>query len=215
MNRPIDERDEFLLSRLVDDDLPADEAAALRTRIEREPDLRNAYSALTRIDSLLVARRTDQPAIDWARFHRGVMEQVEGEALVAAARPKVIRLADYLRVALPLAAAAAIALVVWAWPHGNSQIAKNRVDTPRPTLVAENRTPEPSPIEIRFSGRDLAPAGNGIHVVYARSDELQNEIRQQDEADRRKEPSHLSFASQNRPSKPVSPDLLIEASSLF
>ena len=40
MNRPIDEKDEFLLSRLLDEDLPAEEAAALCGRMEREPELR-------------------------------------------------------------------------------------------------------------------------------------------------------------------------------
>lgn len=61
----ITQHDEYLLSRLVDGDLPGDEAESLRGRMEREPDLRAAFQSLVRLDAALKARRADQPRVDW------------------------------------------------------------------------------------------------------------------------------------------------------
>lgn len=221
MNRPISEHDDFLLSRLVDDDLSAEEAAALHARIEREPDLRTAYQAMTRLDSLLTARRADQPAIDWERFHRRVMEKIETEALIAAARPATFRIADYLRFALPLAAAAAIALMVWAWPRGGP-IAANTGKANRPgSGLVQATHPKPAPAQEGFIAviyddpkQHTVMGETETQVSYAQSEELQNEFRQKDEAARNKESSHWYMAGNPRKARESSQELLIiEASS--
>jgi anti-sigma factor RsiW len=179
MSRPINEQDEFLLSRLLDDDLSPQEAADLRARMQREPELQEAYQALSRIDSLLVARRADQPQVDWTRFHREVMDQVEAEA----GSRRTIRLTDFLRVGMVLAAAASIALVVWFWPHNGAGIANSN---PHPTVLAVNY-PRPKPADT-----------NDIEVSYVRSQ------------DQPKEPEQKSsfFISDSYSARPTSRDMI-------
>ena len=193
MTRPINEQDEFLLSRLLDNDLSPEESANLRARLEGEPELQRAYAAMTRIDALLVARRADQPQVDFSRFHSSVMSQVEAEA----ARPVTIRLANYLRVALPLAAAAAIALVVLFWPHAG------------PTHI---KTPDPGSaiarVEVRYN-RPATAGDAGVHVSFARSDELSQEYQAEDEKSRSEESSHT--VKVDEPARPSSPGLVAEA----
>lgn len=214
MNRPISERDELLLNRLLDDELPAGEAAALRARLEREPDLRAAFDKLTRIDTMLAARRSDQPAINWSSFHRAVMQQVAAEAGSAAA-PRVIRLGNWLRVAVPLAAAAAIALIVWLGPFGrqghdltrpDGRTADNNVS---PANVTPN-TPDPAPtgstgtLLVQFHRPESeTPADSGIQVRYARSDALLDEYRAMDTRNRSRPPWQLFLAGNTRRGQPM------------
>lgn len=201
MNRPLNEQDEFLLSRLLDNDLPPDEAADLRARMEREPQLRKAYEATTRIDSLLAARRADQPQINWSAFHRQVMAQVEAQTI----HQRTIRLADFLRVALPLAAAAAIALVVWFWPHRGQITPGEGMPTPR---IAVNNppgssTPEPEPtLLVRYhrSGATTA-AEEPVVVRYARSDGAIEEYKAMDGRNQAREPWQTFMVGDARPTR--------------
>lgn len=107
----ISEHDEFLLSRLLDNDLSPAEAEAVRRRIEDEPELGRAFSAMSRLDGLLQQRRADGPQVDWKAFHADVTSEVERAGRKTAPSP-IIRLSRWLAVGLPLAAAASIALVV-------------------------------------------------------------------------------------------------------
>ena len=152
---------------------------------------------MTRIDSLLAARRADQPRVDFSRFHRQVMDQVTAEA----ARPVTIRLANFLRVAMPLAAAASIALIVWLWPHGGP-LAPGSHDLTGPGLVA--RVSEPA-----------VDSDDGIHVSYAKSDQLAKEFQAEDEKARSRESSQTFLAGNVRPSQSISPELLAEAAPLY
>ena len=77
MKPPINEHDEFLLSRLLDGDLSPAEAEALRRRIENDPGLSEAYDAMARLDDLLKGRRADHPQVDWKAFHARVVDQVK------------------------------------------------------------------------------------------------------------------------------------------
>lgn len=206
MNRPLNEQDEFLLSRLLDNDLSPEEAASLRTRMEREADLRNAYQEMSRIDSLLAARRADQPRIDWSHFHQQVMDQVEAQA----ASGRTIRLADFLRVALPLAAAASIALVVWFWPRGTEFAPGDDLPAPRivqhsdealPTL-ADGR-PHDSELVIQFHRPEMPETEEAIRITYARSDSLYEEYRAMDERNRRRESGRILLASNVRLDEPI------------
>lgn len=221
-NRPINEHDEFLLSRLLDDDLPSGEAASLRERLEQEPELRRAYASMQRLDALLTARRQDQPQMDWAQFHSQVMEQVTAEA----GHRRVIRLADFLRVSLPLAAAAAIALVVWLWPQGQSvkpqpggglpgaQIAQHsdeRPDSPAGGSLTEDTIEGRPALVIRYH-RPHQPDQDGsaqVRVSYARSDDLLQQYREMDERNKNREPWQTVLASDTRSSPKL--DLLVEA----
>lgn len=219
-NRPINEQDEFLLSRLLDDDLSPAEAAALRERLQQEPELRRAYASMQRLDALLTARRQDQPQVDWAQFHGRVMEQVKAET----GHRRVIRLADFLRVSLPLAAAAAIALVVWLWPQGESiipqpdgslpgpQIAQRdnpHSDAPTGSNLAEKNTQARPTLMVRYHRPGNSAQDTQIRVTYARSDDLLQRYREMDERNRSREPWQTVLASDIRPSPAL--DLLVEA----
>jgi hypothetical protein len=124
--RRISEQDEFLLSCLLDGDLPSDQAEALRERMGREPELRAAFASLSRVNDLLVGQRADQPVVDLKALHSSIMQQVERRA----ARPSILRLPFWVRLAVPLAAAAAVALVV------TMQV--NRSPRPGAITVAQN-----------------------------------------------------------------------------
>jgi len=202
MNRPMNEQDEFLLSRLLDNDLSPEESASLRERMEREPELRRAYAAMTRIDSLLAARQADQPQVNWSRFHSEVMSRVEA----AASRPVTIRLAEYLRVALPLAAAAVIALTIWYWPHSGPA-----------TIVPPGRGPEIAvavgpAVSVRYDHPDLAGrADEAVHVTFARSDELSRKYQVEDDESRDEQGSKAVKFYEPEAAHPSSPGLLAEA----
>lgn len=107
----ISEHDEFLLSRLLDNDLSPAEAETLRRRIQDEPELGRTLAAMTRLDSLLKRRRADVPRVNWKTFHADVTREVARIGPYKA-RPQIIRLSRWLAVGLPLAAAASVALVV-------------------------------------------------------------------------------------------------------
>ncbi|HSW46976.1 MAG TPA: hypothetical protein VLM89_15545 [Phycisphaerae bacterium] len=188
----IPEHDELLLGRLLDDDLSPVEAAALRERIQREPDLQEACHALTRIHAALIERRKDTCRVDWPRFHDRVMDRVAAEADAPA---PVIRFPSWLKVAMPFAAAAAIALVVvlrgsppgtptTPAGHGPPQVAYH---APPPVKAA-------GALVVHFHRPDLKPVNPAratIHVAYAHSDELQEYYRRADEARRDQPSSHL------------------------
>ncbi len=152
----INEHDEFLLSRLLDNDLPPAEAETLRRRIEAEPALARAYARMARLDSLLKERRADQPQMDWKAFHARVTNRVERAAEAKASSP-IIRLSRWLAIGVPLAAAAAIALAVILWPPiGSTKPDGNNVaDGPtggRPPLgellvKVDQPTPAPPAVE--------------------------------------------------------------------
>jgi anti-sigma factor RsiW len=78
MTPRISEHDEFLLSQLVDGDLPVDDAALLRQRLIAEPALRECYEEHCRLDQALVARRASQPVVDLDSFHAQVMQRLIG-----------------------------------------------------------------------------------------------------------------------------------------
>ncbi len=61
MMSDVTERDEFLLSQLLDGDLPPVEADALRERMARDPALREAYESLARVNAAIERQRDDQP----------------------------------------------------------------------------------------------------------------------------------------------------------
>jgi hypothetical protein len=192
----IDEQDELLLNRLLDGDLPADAAAELRGRIDREPALRAVWERLARIDRLLLERRADACEVDWGRFHRSVISRIDAHAAPAA---RVIRFPWWLSAAVPLAVAAAVAIVfVLRTPH---EEAKPGVVGPGVIQVAyhaprsEGGSP-PGAIVVRFhrpegaGGRDLT-AVQPLHVAYLRSSEMEEEIRKADMGRENQPSSHL------------------------
>ena len=214
MNR-IDEHDELLLNRLMDGDLPAEEAAALGGRLEREPELRSVYEGLVCLNALLAERRKDTCAVNWGRFHAAVMSRIEADA----ARPaRVIRFPFWVRVAAPLAAAAAVALVVMLRaPHGTIQPAPAEQGTLR---IAYQMPPAavqggPGALVVRFSRpgqvrpANAGPSEPAIQVAYARSAALEEAIRRADQARQDQPSSHLYIMHADR--SPPAPAELMEA----
>ena len=200
MNRP-DEHDEFLLSRLLDGDLPDEEAGTLNARLEREPELRATLDALTRIDALLADRRGKGPDVDWARFHAGVMDKVTARA---ASRAWTLRFPRWLRVAAPLAAAASLALVIML-----RQLPQSLKESPAPTPPVRVVYNAPAPdaagrLVVEYNRHptrvDRDRAGpKPIRVAYTRSDELQEAIRRYDKARESRPVWHLYTAHSDAP----------------
>jgi hypothetical protein len=209
----IDEHDELLLNRLMDGDLPAEEAAALRDRIEREPELRSVYEGLVRLNALLADRRKDTCAVNWGRFYSAVMSRIEADA----ARPaRVIRFPFWVRVAAPLAAAAAVALVVMLRaPHGTIQPAPAERGTLRVAYLTPRAASQggQGALVVRFSRpgqvvpANAGPSGPAIQVAYARSAELEESIRRADLARQDQPSSHLYIMHADR-SAPVPADMM-------
>lgn len=181
MRRP-DEHDEYLLSRLLDGDLSDAEAADLNARLECEPELRATLDAMSRIDGLLVERREDRPDVDWDQFHSQVMDRVSTKSV---SLPQTLRFPAWLRVAVPVAVAASIALVITLW-QSPQDVAKSPVQPMRvayrvPTrqaadqiIVQYNR--QPTRIDSGRTGQSK------IQVAYMKSEELQEAIKKYDKA---------------------------------
>jgi hypothetical protein len=189
----ITEHEEFLLSRLLDGDLPADQASVLRERIEREPTLSRAWQKLRRINDLLIQRRSDTWDLDVHEFHVQVMDRLAAEPIPAA---RVLRFPRWLRVAMPLAAAAAVAIafIVWTPPEADQQSPAG----PGSLTIAYHTPASPAPAKagtliVRYHrpGDTTTPQAQPVHVAYARSSELEDYYRRTDEARRNQPSSHL------------------------
>jgi hypothetical protein len=209
MAAPISEHDEFLLSRLLDNDLPAAEAEALRRRIATEAGLRAAYASMARLDGLLKDRQVDQPQVDWGRFHARVIGQVESASRPA---PAVIRLSRWLAVGAPLAAAAVIALVITLHPFESRQ---RPTGSPTPSgkvaVVVPAKT-QGGELVVRVQRPVAAPRASegSIRIDFKRSDQLAEAIRKTDAAEDAERPSGWALAGSEAP-RIVAPD----ESSLF
>lgn len=233
----ISQQDEYLLSRLLDGDLPADQADGLHRRMASEPELRAAYQEMGRLDQLLSARRDDQPNVDWNRFRREVMDRVESEAPTGGS---VIRFPGWLRIAAPLAAAASVVLVLTLYPIMTGGPAEKDPVTPGRVTVtvhtpqeqqaeAEDAMPavtfnRQQPVEQEGAEPDVLASANrkmeetgGIEVKYQQSQELAEAIEQ---ADRMREnaPSmrrfRASLKNQEQAPQSVPDDIFLESPSL-
>jgi negative regulator of sigma E activity len=190
----INEQDELLLNRLLDGDLPAADSAVVRQRLEREPELRSVWERLNRIDALLRNRRAATCEIDWGRFHASVVNELVSEAVPVA---RVIRFPWWARVAVPLAAAAAVALVVvLKAPHapvkpGTSGPGVLRVAYHAPAAA----TPSvPGAMVVRFhrpGSSAMADQSAAPYVAFTRSSQLEEQIRAADTARENHASSHL------------------------
>lgn len=83
MKSRINEHDEFLLSQLMDGDLPVDQAASLRKRLAEEPELRLFYESLCRVDRMLKSQSSRRLDIDLGSFHQGLMHKLADEVPVS------------------------------------------------------------------------------------------------------------------------------------
>ncbi|MEP0841377.1 MAG: hypothetical protein HRF43_01545 [Phycisphaerae bacterium] len=212
-HRRITEQDEFLLNRLIDGDLTEGQAAELRARMELEPELRTAFRRLERLGSLLSARRADRPAVDWGAFHRQVMARVERESRPAV--PLVFKLRRYLGVAVPLAAAAAIVLVVWLSQRGSSPARPGLgpdtvAEYPTPPAPGPTGTDDQSVLVVRFARLCADAENETIVVAYARSEELQKEYQGRDDLASKQESSGALVAADRLP-QPAIPRAVLAA----
>jgi len=226
MDKRVSEHDEFLLSQLLDGDLPPDEATALHDRMEREPALRDAFASLARVNAALERRRRDRPEIDWGKFHANVMDAVEAEA---ASPPAAIRWVRWIRIGVPLAAAAAIVLLVSVDPFGPETAEPGRKPGGGPVLndgqggqlvvqierPGPGETQETGAIEVAFTrAARLEPGGvegsdEAIQVAFLQSERLQEAIEKEDEANRRRTGIVIAIASSSLPGG-VAPEFMEE-----
>ena len=201
----ISEHDEFLLNRLLDGDLDAGQEAALRRRLQGEPDLKAAFDGLVRLDAALKACRVRRPELDQAAFHERLMQAVAAEPVPAV---RTFRIRSTWWALVPLAAAAAIALVVWTRVPGDGDSLRS------PPLA---RGPEPSApaaavpagderpagmLAVRFvrpwQGAEAGPAAGEIKVRFVRSQELAERVRARDAAELAAPANFLYIAGVNR-----------------
>ncbi len=208
----IGEQDEMLLNRLLDEELPADAAALLRRRIEQEPPLRSAWERLNRIEGLLRARRADTCEINWSKFRASVMSRVEAEA---APMRRVLRFPWWLQAAVPLAAAAAIAIVlVVRAPYAEREPASTSTGQLRVVYHASpSEAPEGSLAvsyhrPARAAGGETAVAAGPSQVAYMRSTELEEQIRKADMTQENQPSSHLYIMHADVGALP--PEILME-----
>jgi len=205
------EQDEFLLSQLLDGDLPPEESAALRDRLAREPALRGAYDALVRVDAALLDQRDELPAVDWDSFHGRVMDAVSAEG---AHEAPPIRFPFWARTGGPLATVAAIALLVTVYrmtpeqaddplsSGGRSLVQldpSTDVESARAFLPTEPVVETPTRLAVQFA-RPRVNRGSKTPVVrvrYQRSEQTAGAIAKMDE-EARNRPSYV--AAMPRPS---------------
>ncbi len=235
----ISQQDEYLLSRLLDGDLPADQADKLCRRMESEPNLRAAHKKMERLNQLLTARRDDQPTIDWGRFRRKVMDRVETEAPLGG---RVIPFPNWLKIGAPLAAAASVVLILTAYSILTGPATKESA-VPGPITVTVN-TPtdqslqspdsslpmvtyhrfQPTEKEAPATPKALASADRkmeetgGIGVKYRQSPELAEAIERADKM-RENAPSLRRFRAsvkekQQAPPPSLPDEIFLEAPSL-
>jgi anti-sigma factor RsiW len=208
MKRSINEQDEFLLSRLLDGDLTREEEATLRARIEAEPELRRSFRAMSRVDDLLRKRRNAAPAIDFESFRGDVMDQVHAER-----RPATLKFVRWAAVAVPLAMAAAIALVVTLYrpapapdqpiiATGPEVVTPSDVPAPNPT-----GTPSKSTLIVQYNRPDLEADTGSIQVSYAQSSGLAKAMEERDTERRSRPAYHLVMTEASPPVRFTSFDL--------
>jgi negative regulator of sigma E activity len=195
----LSEHDEFLLSQLLDGDLPPADAELLQARIAREPELSKAFAQMRRLNGALLDGRTAQPQVDLASLHSEIMEAIE-----ASRSPAIIRFPMWTRAAGLLAAAAAIVLFFTVYkpagaPHVEApiQIVQNPPSRAIPTIpLPEHATPAPAiaptavamapnpdipsmNVRVRFN-RPSPPRTNDIKISYVRSDSLATAMKARD-----------------------------------
>jgi hypothetical protein len=201
MRHQIDERDEFLLSQLLDGDLPADEADQLRRRMEQEPELRAAFDSLARVDELVGRCRDDRPAVDWTRFHRTVMDSVNAEP---APGLRTIPIARYLWLGAPLAAAAAVALLISVGQDGIRPSPPTGA-TPAPINVVVHAPTERAGgelfVRIHGAGNGEGRGGGAVHVTFPQPVEVAQAVRDEDQT-RLARPTSVVLAATPRSGPP-------------
>lgn len=202
--------DEFLLSRLLDGDLADDERELVLRRLEAEPALRECHDSLKRVDQALVQHRTPMPAVKYGRFHRQLMKQVRAEA---GRTGRLLRFPVWARLAAPLAAAAAIALVVWLQPglrpeptspvepqSGGSEWVDAQPAASEPLVVAFNRPASSSGMLAVNVGKPSTSnlQDQTVRVTFARSVDIAETVQRID-AEQAQRPSRRAFVAANSP----------------
>ncbi len=133
------------LSALLDDELPAEEAAALRAEIERRPELQRRLAELAAVDAGLRALPTRPVPAD---LRARVGARVDAERETPARRDPAPRRRRWREVAAFAAAAAALALFVLprlrSDPEPTPEVVARTMPEPPPEVVARTM-PEPPP----------------------------------------------------------------------
>ncbi|MCG3129855.1 MAG: hypothetical protein FLDDKLPJ_00592 [Phycisphaerae bacterium] len=143
---------EFLISRVLDDDATPHERRELEARMQSDSDLHREHESYRKLDDLLDRWAADEPRVDWTKFHATVMAEARGRA-GAARRQRLM-----FRIAGPVAAAAAVLLLVWP----GTRVPSGPGGSGRAYLHVQIRAPV-APVALMTA--DAAPA---IHVAFAR-----------------------------------------------
>jgi len=164
----------YLISRHLDGDLSSDEARALDEMLSDSDGLRREAFAYQRVDEFVKQWGEAEPAVDASRFADEVIRRIENESRGTERWRKVFRLA------VPLAAAAAIVLMF-------STSLFNRVSNPanspnpviqvviqHPKFAGDKQAPQVASGdisgELSATARPLSSATSSrVHVSFART----------------------------------------------
>jgi hypothetical protein len=235
MKPNLNDQDAFLVSQLLDGDLSEAQAAELQSRIEREPALREAYDSLSQLNGLLVEHGSREPDVDFSAFRSQVMTDIAAESASeeSTTDARVLKFPSWLKVAGPLAAAAAIALVVWLQPAvpGGDDVRDTTgpfAVSPPPADTSKTAAPPAQPLykqlaSAKQAGRIQvavarpsmasrtvevsATVSTSVQVSFARNETLAKQVRSEDIEQRSRPTRHVFFASAPRSqvTQPVDP----------
>ncbi len=160
---------EFRLSRYVDGDLTEAERRELEKALRDDPGLVRLLEAYRRTDELVKSLRERGPELDWEHFAEEVRRRRQA---TAAHRPQRM----LYRLYVPLAAAAAIALVCTAYLRFRGESAAP--SRPAPTVMVQvdrpggatglrpgERIVEVRPDRIPPSGFSAAPPSGQVYAI--------------------------------------------------
>lgn len=143
---------EFLISRALDGDATPQELRELEARTKSDPDLQREHESYRKLDDLLDRWAADDPRVDWTKLHATVMAEARLRA-DAARRQRLM-----FRIAGPLAAAAAVLMLVWP----GTRIPSRLGGSGRAYVHVQIQAP-PAPVALMSA--NAAPA---VHVAFAR-----------------------------------------------
>jgi len=179
MAEQIAEKDELLLNALLDGELSADRQRALRERMRVEPALQEAYDTFRRLNGLLSDRGRDRPDIDWPGFHDSIVEAVKAEPVPAG----TIRSAAWIRIGVPLAAAAAVVLLVGVFMRPFNRLPDKKEWPEKSVLVDTSEKDDIGKLMISYNRPNVprTAKGDSIKINFGRSAEVAQKVHQHDE----------------------------------
>lgn len=196
---------ERMLADRLDGELTSPDAKRLDELLAADSRARREAGEYERLDSLLRSHAKVVPPIQLAGLRSKVMEEVREEAERRAGRVRTFR---FVAAAVPLAAAAVLAIVVSSSSWGRKESAPLAKGTSPPSVVATAKPVAASVVEVAFKrpgNADAPQLRSTISITFERSETLAKQTADRDAAESAK--PEYAVASSTGPVTPVA-DLL-------